>query len=727
MLLISLVFCVPISAAENIQYGLVDTLTDGKEYVIIFNSSRYDNTGERHPVYLGAKDKFGSSVISKSKFKGDNLELDSGYSSYVWIAEKTAKGGCWRFKSAASGFYLSHNEDLEYGITISENADDSSTLWSFKKHTNGYCLHPYDNNNLRIYYDEDTGFLELGNESSRCYTYLYERGATACYEHVYDGCLDYTCNVCQRVSRKKDSVSHVYKDDPATCDECGFIRKLFEPTELSDNTAQAVLMAYFEGSSSTRLSDRHKDQFEITSLIAGVAPLEFVSHIDLTIEANRVISSSDKAQPSCSVSLSGGEESLKEALKFNSIETLNFSLDLPKDTDEIWVTLSNFAPNEEFLFRITAEVTYSGYTLPDFGEKRASVITFSDYQLGSGSQPYDTDWIGLSTRLRHLLWAAGNKADPDYVIFGGDHTVAEDSIFASNMGRASILSVVTDRFPEIDGENGRYIQIQGNHDPDEFDGYVPSGATEGENVIIYSINHQDFSCWMGSESSLEKVTETATALEDYLKEKIKEGERRPIIIATHVHLHYDPMRPTGITQYAYVLFDVINEAAEKLDIIYLFGHNHSSGDPEVGGGVVYRGVGETINVCDPSCYDEEGHGYQDKAGYGRTSELNFTYMNHGYVGYIIDSKLKDVPAFSGVKIDTTQTVSEIAVYDDVISINKYSLDGRVEEYARVIERAHKDNKPIILPQILLILGGALIVAAIVLVIILSTRNRKNGV
>ncbi|MEI3218533.1 MAG: hypothetical protein V8S08_01495 [Lachnoclostridium sp.] len=45
--------------------------------------------------------------------------------------------------------------------------------------------------------------------------------------------------------------------------------------------------------------------------------------------------------------------------------------------------------------------------------------------------------------------------------------------------------------------------------------------------------------------------------------------------------------------YSNILFPVINEAAAKLDIIYLFGHNHSDiyGN-YIGGSVNYLGVGE---------------------------------------------------------------------------------------------------------------------------------------
>ncbi len=715
------------SAADDSQFGITDLLEVGKEYVMVFNSNKVDNSGDRHPVYVGGGGRFGLNKISQSKFKGDNLFLDSSYSSYVWIAEEGPSNNTWRFKNAASGFYLAYDTEADYGLIISETADNDSTVWKFRKHTNGYCLHPNSDSGLRIYYDKETGYLELGDSSSSSYVYLYEKGYEACYEHEYDDCLDYTCNVCLRDSRNKENAAHTYTQDLCVCDVCGYERNLFKEKEISDDSFSTIITTVFGGVTLSKPLSWYQSQFEITSLISGVAPLEHVSKVDITVEANHVIPFKSY-EPSCSVFFNSSQSDVLSTANFDADGIAHLSIDItdPESIDSIWLAPTNFEIYEEFLFRITVEVSHNKSSRSKYGEKLASVISFSDYQLSDSAQPFSTDWTGLSARLSHLLQAAGNKAQPDYIIFGGDYTIVENNAVASNMGRASVLSVIANRWPEITGDNGRYIQIQGNHDPDYMEGFVPSGPTEDENVIIYAIHHQDYKCWHSGDSSMDEVTAIATTLEEYLEQKIREGEKRPIIIATHVHLHYDPARPNGNTQYAYVLFDVINKVAEKLDIIYLFGHNHSSGDPEMGGGIVFRTRGDTINVSDPSCYDEEGMGYQDKMGYGRTSELNFTYMNFGYVGYILTDKFETLPAFEDVEIDKTQTVSEIGVYNDVITISRFSKYGRVDEYCHVIKRLHTENKPVIWPTIVMIGGGVLVIAVAVIVIIAISKKKKTA-
>ena len=49
--------------------------------------------------------------------------------------------------------------------------------------------------------------------------------------------------------------------------------------------------------------------------------------------------------------------------------------------------------------------------------------------------------------------------------------------------------------------------------------------------------------------------------------------------------------------YSSLVFDVVNEAGKDLDIIYLFGHNHSKGwDCYMGGGAVYKAVGDSLTL-----------------------------------------------------------------------------------------------------------------------------------
>ena len=72
------------------------------------------------------------------------------------------------------------------------------------------------------------------------------------------------------------------------------------------------------------------------------------------------------------------------------------------------------------------------------------------------------------------------------------------------------------------------------------------------------------------------------------------------------------------------IVDVLNEAgANGLNILFLFGHNHSSGyDNYIGGGSVYLKKGDTMLVPN---YDN--YLLADEVS------LNFTYMTAGYIGY----------------------------------------------------------------------------------------------
>lgn len=72
------------------------------------------------------------------------------------------------------------------------------------------------------------------------------------------------------------------------------------------------------------------------------------------------------------------------------------------------------------------------------------------------------------------------------------------------------------------------------------------------------------------------------------------------------------------------IVETLNEAgAAGLNIIFLFGHNHSGGyDNYIGGGSVYLKKGDSMLVPD----------YVDYTVPAEVT-LNFTYMTAGYIGY----------------------------------------------------------------------------------------------
>lgn len=231
------------------------------------------------------------------------------------------------------------------------------------------------------------------------------------------------------------------------------------------------------------------------------------------------------------------------------------------------------------------EVSASGSQAP-----RVSILTFSDYQRWLWPDGVD-DWATLQPQLTGLVNGAYDAGvRPDYMIFGGDFSCL-DSTSTSEEGMRQVKSIVRSKWSNLTDEE--MILVQGNHDPAATAGLSSTGAIEYDDFIVYVINEDDFPSKQGDSSVRTIVEGTAEALESWLSAKIEAGETRPIFIATHTGLHYDIDRKDGNNQYAYLLFDVINEAAKKLDIIYLFGHNHTNGDELVGGSIT--GFTKVIN------------------------------------------------------------------------------------------------------------------------------------
>ena len=137
-------------------------------------------------------------------------------------------------------------------------------------------------------------------------------------------------------------------------------------------------------------------------------------------------------------------------------------------------------------------------------------------------------------------------------------------------------------------------------------------------------------------------------------------DTRFIFIASHLPLHYSSRTYyDNDVQYASVLFDVINEAAQHgLNIVYLYGHNHSNGyDDYLGGASVYLEKGDVLHV----------------AAYGQPKvepiekELCFTYMNAGYLcGY----------STSDSTVDQSATVSVFVIEEEKLTVIRYDEQGR---------------------------------------------------
>lgn len=292
-------------------------------------------------------------------------------------------------------------------------------------------------------------------------------------------------------------------------------------------------------------------------------------------------------------------------------------------------------------------------------EPIATLFFASDYQEKSG---YGTPKGNLSALMDEVN-TSGKGADVDTAVFCGDFS---SSGYNYNTDVSSNTSEVKTLAGQKFSNLNNTVMLQGNHDIFNSD-MSSTGAHEYDNYIIYVMNTQDANPWnQGAAGAKSKVQTAAGNLETYLNRLISSGDKRPVFIATHVPLHMSSrtssLYTSGDNMYSSYLFDVINTAGRSLDIVYLYGHNHSHGwDSYLGGSSVYRTKGDKLPV--PDC-DGVTTNYTDKY----TNEtLNFTYMNAGYVGYYSENTS---PA------DDTLTCSVVEIYSNKMTVTRYDKDGQ---------------------------------------------------
>ena len=272
------------------------------------------------------------------------------------------------------------------------------------------------------------------------------------------------------------------------------------------------------------------------------------------------------------------------------------------------------------------------------------VIAGSDFQSPDGHGQSSANVSSILTSIRQKYSSAYG------FLFAGDYDYSYDS---SELGKNTLKQTV---------ENGGfgvqdYVFAQGNHDPEELieNGVLSaSGNNDTPHYGVFVINERDYMRYNDDEA---KVTSTAAALDEYLTAKASEGYKKPIFVVSHLPLHYS-MRTyrEGDARYANKLMTVLNNhASAGLNIIYLYGHDHSNGwDDYLGGSSVFLRPGNILLVSD---------GTQD--GFDRYF-LKFTYMNAGFTGYYEDME-------SGA--DTALTMTSFAIYEDRVEINRFDQNG----------------------------------------------------
>ena len=302
----------------------------------------------------------------------------------------------------------------------------------------------------------------------------------------------------------------------------------------------------------------------------------------------------------------------------------------------------------------------------------AVIFAVSDYQA-------DPDFDAPEQTFRGLLDAVKNDGKaPGAAIICGDYTndaVLHDYQLSPEDSIAEIRAALNEEAPSVKEENT--IFVQGNHDA-LTESISESGLHEFDSYLVYVLNTENDFPWKQGKGSgnLLKVTRTASEMKKCFDKLIADGETRPVIIAGHVPLHFtartSSRHTTGDNLYSSLVFDVVNKAAEDLDIIYLYGHNHSKGwDCYLGGSCVYREPGDSLLL---PLYDDSDITSDDF----EVKTLNFTYMNAGYTGYYMNcapDEYSSDPDSQYRAADETLTCSVIEIYSDRIVIIRYDENG----------------------------------------------------
>jgi hypothetical protein len=280
-------------------------------------------------------------------------------------------------------------------------------------------------------------------------------------------------------------------------------------------------------------------------------------------------------------------------------------------------------------------------------EQVFTILAASDFQE-RGDTYAQADANGAAN-VTAIVRQVTQRHNVDAFLFGGDYSLT--------MGNAA---VTTDGYHALLGalngaglRNADKVFIQGNHEPAGLSFITPTGGYDKGRYALYVLNEDDYNYGTQNQAS---VQAQANALESWLARQ-NVGEK-PIFVLSHVPLHYSMRtRNGGDAQYAKYLVDVLNAAGQRgLNIIFLFGHNHSGGyDSYLGGATNFIPHGGRLWVCDPA-----GTALEPKA-----HTINFTYMNSGYVGY-----------YEGIAgSDAVRTMAVFEIRGDEVTIRRYDANG----------------------------------------------------
>ena len=277
----------------------------------------------------------------------------------------------------------------------------------------------------------------------------------------------------------------------------------------------------------------------------------------------------------------------------------------------------------------------------------ATVIACSDFQNQSG----DSEGAAQVKSILNQMKNSGIET-ADGLICAGDYSWDYSKNATTLSGHiTSLKNAVEDVYRTSVAE----VFCQGNHDrvTQGTGGLTGSGAHDEANYGVYVIDEDDY-MWGNSDEA--RIQQTADKLSVYLAKKIVEKYAKPIFVVSHLPLHYNMRtKNDGDEKYANYIFDVLNAAGENgLNIIFLYGHDHSKGwDDYLGGSCVYLAKGDEINIA------------QRSQTYFAVKTLNFSYLNAGFVGYYENHN----------GADDTLTMTAFKIYSDKVVVSRYSDRG----------------------------------------------------
>lgn len=289
-----------------------------------------------------------------------------------------------------------------------------------------------------------------------------------------------------------------------------------------------------------------------------------------------------------------------------------------------------------------------------------TVVACSDYQNPSGN---DASAAFVQSVVSQMQASVGFTT-ADGFLCCGDYSYGYNQAAA---GIASLKSAIASL--NVSDENG--VFVEGNHDDAGAAGLATSGNNDPASgkYGVFAINEDDY-MWHNSDEAT--IKQTAENLRVYLNNKLAVGFTAPIFVVSHLPLHYS-MRTynDGDGKFANYLFDVLNDAGNNgLNIVFLYGHDHSNGwDDYLGGSAVYLTKGDSINIAQGSTTS-----YQAET-------LAFTYMNAGFTGYYENH--------NGADDALTMTVFQFD--DTTLTVNRVDESGIHNLKSSGVTNSHKNE------------------------------------